>query len=289
MSLASWMRKAEVRLEKGPHAERAKRDAETLLLHLIQRDKAFLMAHSDERLSAEGTVRYYALVERRAVGEPIQYITGEQDFFGLAFHVDRNVLIPRPETEGLVERALQLAASFERPRLVDVGTGSGAIAVAMAAHLKDASLTAIDIAEAALTVARANAERNGVGARIRFVQGDLLAGIAETSCEFVLSNPPYVPETDRASLAVEVRDHEPQQALFAGDDGLSIYRRLVPQAHAVLVAGGWLLMEIGYGQAKAIRALLNDAGFTTIEFAPDLQGIERVAVARKKQGTGNRG
>jgi release factor glutamine methyltransferase len=275
------MRKAEVRLQTGPHPERARRDAETLLLHLIQREQSFLMAHPDEMLSAEGAVRYYALVERRLCGEPIQYITGEQEFYGLSFHVNRNVLIPRPETEGLVERALELAAQFSRPHIVDVGTGSGAIAVATAVHCKQATVTAIDISEAALSVARGNAERNKVAARIRFEQGDLLAGVAAASCELVLSNPPYVPEADRATLSVEVREYEPHLALFAADEGLAIYRRLIPEAHVVLVPGGWLLMEIGYGQADAIRALLADAGFIAIEFVCDLQGIERVAVAQK--------
>ena len=283
MTLANWMRKAEARLQQGPHPERAKRDAELLLLHLIQRDKAFLMAHPDELLSPEGAVRYYALVERRLSGEPIQYITGEQEFYGLPFRVNRSVLIPRPETEFLVERALELAADFEQPHIVDVGTGSGAIAVALAANDKSASLTAIDISEAALNVAHINAELNKVAARIHFRKGDLLAGIAPASCALVVSNPPYIPEADRPTLAVEVREHEPQQALFAGDDGLSIYRRLIPEARTVLIESGWLLLEIGYGQAEAIHALLAGAGFTAMEFVRDLQGIERVAVAQKSK------
>lgn len=281
MTLAIWLRKAEVRLQTGPHPERARLDAETLLLHLIERDKAFLIAHSDERLSAEGAVRYYALVERRLAGEPIQYITGEQEFYGLPFHVNHHVLIPRPETEGLVERVLELAAGFERPRIVDVGTGSGAIAVTLAVKLKDATITAIDISEAALTVARANAERNGVGARIRFAQGDLLAGRAAASAEIIVSNPPYVPASDCETLSAEVRDHEPALALFAGEDGLSIYKRLIPAAAKALVSGGWLALEIGFGQAEAIRGLLAEAGYEQIEFARDLQGIERVATARR--------
>lgn len=281
MTLAEWLRNAEVRLAQGPHPERARRDAETLLLHLIERNKAYLIAHSEEQLSAEDAARFSALMERRTTGEPIQYITGEQEFYGFPLYVNRAVLIPRPETEFLVERALALAAPFSAPRIVDVGTGSGAIAVALAAHCAHANLTAIDISADALDVARANAERNHVAARIRFVQGDLLAGIAPSSAEFVVSNPPYVPETDRATLDGEVRDHEPPLALFAGEDGLAIYRQLIPAAHAVLVEGGWLLLEIGYGQAEAIRALLNLAGFGAIEFVRDLQAIERVAVARK--------
>jgi release factor glutamine methyltransferase len=192
------------------------------------------------------------------------------------------VLIPRPETEHLVERALELAAQFERPRILDVGTGSGAIAVALAANNTSARLTAIDLSEDALAMARRNAERNGVAESIQLQKGDLLAGIGAESAEIVASNPPYIPEGDHAALAVEVREHEPHLALFAGVDGLAIYRRLIPEAHRVLTAGGWLLLEIGYGQAEAIRALLEAAAFAEIEFVRDLQGIERVAVARKQ-------
>ena len=250
-----------------------------LVLHLIQRDRAFLLANPLSNLSAEGAVRYYVLLERRLVGEPIQYITGETEFYGLPFQVNRNVLIPRPETEHLVEKALALAASFERPRIVDVGTGSGAIAVALAHKLPEAQITAIDLSAAALTVARGNAERNGVAGRIRFVEGDLLAPVAGEQFEMVVSNPPYIAESDRASLSVEVRDYEPETALFAGS-GLDVYRRLIPDARSALAAGGFLALEIGYGQDEAVAELLAKAGFKQIEFTADLQGIPRVATAR---------
>ena len=285
MTLASWMHEAEIRLKKGPHPDRARLDAESLLLHLVGRDRAFLIAHGDQELSAEGVVRYYALVERRLGGEPIQYITGEQEFYGLPFHVNHHVLIPRPETEGLVDRVLELAAGFERPRIVDVGTGSGAIAVTLAARLAEATITAIDLSEDALEVARGNAVRNGAEGKIRFVQGDLLTPLGpespvSASVDIVVSNPPYVPTTDRAALDKEVREFEPTLALFAGEDGLEIYRRLIPAAQKALVAGGWLALEIGYEQADAIRALLAASGFEKIVFARDLQGIERVATAQ---------
>ena len=239
------------------------------------------MAHRPPagELSAEGAVRYYALIERRLSGEPVQYITGETEFYGLPFHVNRDVLIPRPETEHLVEKVLSLAASFANPRIVDVGAGSGAIAVALAHKLPTAQVTAMDISVSALTVARANAKRNDVGCRIRFLQGDLLAPVADERFEIVVSNPPYVAETDRSSLSVEIRDFEPALALFAGS-GLEIYRRLVPAAHAVLVPGGFLALEIGYGQDAAIAAILAGAGFEPVEFTADLQGIPRVATAR---------
>ena len=221
------------------------------LLHLIQRDRAFLIAHPESELSAEGAVRYYALIERRLAGEPIQYITGETEFYGLPFQVNRDVLIPRPETEHLVEKVLSLAAGLERPRIVDVGTGSGAIAVALAHKLPAAPITAIDLSEAALAVARGNADRNGVADRVRFLEGDLLTPVADEQFEIVVSNPPYVADGDRASLSVEVRDYEPALALFAGS-GLDVYRRLIPEARAVLVDGGFLAVEMGFGQAELL-------------------------------------
>ena len=280
MTLQNWIQNGEARLRGSPHPERARRDAETLLLHLIQRDRAFLAANPVSELSAEGAVRYYALIERRLGGEPIQYIIGETEFYGLPFHVDRNVLIPRPETEHLVEKVLSLAAGFETPRIVDVGTGSGAIAVALAHKLPGAQITAVDVSQSALAVARGNAERNRVADRARFLEGDLLGPVAGERFEIVVSNPPYVAEGDRSSLSVEVRDYEPSVALFAGS-GLEIYRRLIPAAYAVLISGGFLVLEIGYGQDTAIGGLLADSKFEQIEFTADLQGIPRVASARR--------
>jgi len=280
VTLQNWVQNGEARLRSSPHPERARRDAETLLLHLIQRDRAFLAANPLSELSAEGAVRYYALIERRIGGEPIQYITGETEFYGLPFHVDRSVLIPRPETEHLVEKVISLAAGFEKPRIVDVGTGSGAIAIALAHKLPAAQLTAIDVSPAALTVARPNAKRNHVADRVRFLEGDLLAPVAVEFFDFVVSNPPYVAENDRASLSVEVRDHEPAVALFAGS-GLEIYRRLIPAARAILVPGGFLAMEIGCGQDSAVAALLANSNFEQIEFTADLQGIPRVASGQR--------
>jgi release factor glutamine methyltransferase len=281
VTLQNWVQNGEGRLRGGPHPERARLDAETLLMHLMHRDRAFLIAHQNEILTAEGAVSYYALIERRMAGEPIQYITGEAEFFGSPFTVTRDVLIPRPETEHLVEKALSLAANFEKPRVVDVGTGSGAIAVALAHKLPDAQITAIDISAAALAIARGNAELNGVTERVRFLEGDLLAPVAEEEFEIVVSNPPYVAESDRKSLSVEVRDYEPAVALFAGR-GLDIYRRLIPGARDRLVAGGYLALEIGFGQNTAIARMLAKGGFGEVELIGDLQGIPRVASAKRR-------
>ena len=343
MNLREWLAHGEAELSGGPHPDRARRDAELLLLHQIGKNKAWLMAHADDDFAGCEAIGYAALLERRRRGEPIQYITGECEFYGLPFRVTPDVLIPRPETEHLVEKALGLskaefvvshpnrtgrgldgapsildigtasgaiaegpqqeivisetvgAPSFRRslpegwettnptqpPRILDIGTGSGAIAIALAAHLPQVAITAIDISPAALAVARENATRNGVADHIRFLQGDLLAPVTGEQFEIIVSNPPYVPDTDRALIAVEVREHEPAVALFAGEDGLDIYRRLIPSAFAALVPGGFLLLEIGFTQARAIEELLRSAGFESVEFAADLQGIPRVASARR--------
>lgn len=280
MNVQEWIQNGEVRLRAGPHPECARLDAEMLVLHLIQRDRTFLIANPDAKLSAEGAVRYYALIERRLAGEPIQYIIGETEFYGLLFRVNRSVLIPRPETEHLVEKVITLAADFENPRIVDVGTGSGAIAVALAHGLSAAQISAVDLSPAALEIAHENAGRNGVKDRIRFLEGDLLAPVVGKRFEIVVSNPPYVAESDRASLSVEVRDFEPGLALFAGS-GLEVFRRLIPDAFAVLVAGGTLALEVGCGQDTAVAGLLADSGFEQIEFVADLRGIPRVASGRR--------
>ena len=239
------------------------------------------MAHSEEEASDEQAVRYMELVERRYYGEPMQYITGHAHFYGLPFRVMPDVLIPRPETEHLIEKVLEIAGGVESARIVDVGTGSGCIAIALAHQLPDAAITAIDVSGAALTIARENAELNGVAHRIRFLEGDLLDPVAGEQFDVVVSNPPYVSLADRDSLAVEVRDHEPAVALFAGDDGLDIYRRLIAAAFTALAPGGFVALEIGCGQSAPIGELLECSGFRGIEFVPDLQGILRVACAQR--------
>ena len=266
-------------LKDGPHPERARRDAELLLMHTLERSRAWLIAHAEEELSGSQAAAYTALVSLRRKGEPIQYITGEAEFYGLPFLVTRDVLIPRPETEHLVEKALELAGRVVSPRIVDVGTGSGAIAVALAHKLPCAQIAAIDISSRALAVAEENAKRNGVA--VRFLLGDLLAPVAGERFEIIVSNPPYVPTTDRDTLSVEVREYEPALALFAGDDGLDVYRRLIPAAFDALTPGGFVALEIGYGQSTAVEALLASAGFEQIVFVPDLQGIPRVACAQR--------
>jgi len=281
-SLTSCIAKGTVRLGTGPHADRARMDSELLLMHVLERNRAWLMAHGDDDVPEDAWGKFVELLERRYRGEPIQHITGECEFYGLPFRVTRDVLVPRPDTEHLVEKVLELAQRFDRPRILDVGTGSGAIAVSLADKLLNAHVTATDLSESALAVARENAERNQLEGRVRFMHGDLLAPVAGEQFEIVVSNPPYVPNTDRALIAVEVREYEPALALFGGEDGLDIYRRLIPAAHAALVSGGFIALEIGFTQAESIERLLESNGFRNIEFTPDLQGIPRVASAMRR-------
>lgn len=263
-------------------ADRSRADATLLLRHVLEIPHAEMYAYRERPLTALQTEAFNAQIQQRLRGVPIQYIVGEQEFFGLPFHVTPDVLIPRPETEHLVEAAIARLRHFPTARIADVGTGSGAIAVTLAHSLPKAEVVALDISTAALAVAAENAQRNGVAARVRFIESDLLGAVANQHFDAIVSNPPYVAESERKSLAAEVREHEPAQALFAGPTGLEMYRRLIPDAFPLLVSGGWLVMEIGQGQRNAIRALLDDKNWDAVEFLPDLQGIPRVAVARKR-------
>ena len=279
-TLRELVREAETALLAGPHPERAKLDADTLMLHVLKQDRAWLLTHEDDE--APDSSEYVGLVARRAAGEPIQYITGSSEFFGLPFSVGPGVLIPRPETEHLVEEVIRLAGQCKEDtlRIADVGTGSGILAVALAHALPKARIAAVDLSPQALLVARENADRNEVADRIEFFEGDLLGPLAGRSFAIIASNPPYVPTGDLASLAVEVREHEPHSALFAGEDGLDVYRRLVPEAREHLLPDGWLVMEIGFGQGDAVEELLQSDGYGEVHFVTDYQGIPRVAVGR---------
>lgn len=272
------------RLTADPHlADSARRDAELLLLHTLGLNKAALIADPNRVLTAEQQSAYEAAITRRLRHEPIQYITGQQEFYGLALRVTPAVLIPRPETEHLVEAVLQ-RLPHDRPVIIaDIGAGSGAIAIALAAHLPHAHITALDLSPAALAVAESNAIDHNLTSRIRLLHSDLLNALppSERSEHFdaVVSNPPYVPASGAATLHPQVRDHEPAQALFAGADGLDIYRRLIPQAREALRPGGLLALEIGHGQRDALAILLS--GWHDAAFVDDLQGIPRVALARR--------
>ena len=244
-------------------------------------DRAHLYAHPERVLSSDELSRYHAALEQRRRGMPLQYITGHQEFWGLDLAVSPAVLIPRPETEHVVESVLEMVRGMEAPRIVDVGTGSGCIALALAKELPRAAIHAVDISPAALEVARANAARHGLSQRIQFQESDLLSAMsgATGNFDFVVSNPPYIGETERESLQREVRDFEPAAALFAGKTGLEVIQRLIPQAARCLKSGGWLVQEIGDGQAAAVTKLLQ--GWNTITLRQDLRGTQRVIAAQQ--------
>ena len=264
-------------------SETARRDAELLMLHLLSIPRATLLANPTRELNPAQLRSYETFIARRCLHEPIQYITGVQEFYGLPLMVTPAVLIPRPETEHLVEAVLSRLSRNRPLRIADIGTGSGAIAIALATNLPHANLTAVDLSPAALEVARTNAAAFNLKDRIRFAVSDLLNGLPaeETNEPFdaIVSNPPYIPSSEAAELHPQVREYEPVSALFAGPDGLEVYRRLIPQAHKFLKPNGLLALEIGHSQAETVAGLL--AGWNEISFVNDLQSIPRVALARR--------
>ena len=254
----------------------------------LGRDRAFLYGHPEYELSVEEQERYDDALAQRSRGIPAQYITGHQEFWGMDFIVSPAVLIPRPETEHLVETVLGLLgsarsgskATCETPvKIVDVGTGSGCIALALAKELPQAEIHAIDISPDALEIARANATRLQLQSHVRFKEGDLLAGIKNDAFDFVVSNPPYVGESEADTVQLEVRKFEPRGAVFAGPTGMEVIERLLPQAREVLRPGGWLVMEISGIIASNVRELL--VGWSNVQITKDLQGIERVVAAER--------
>jgi len=271
--------------------------AEVLLLNVLGRDRAWLYTHAQDRLDAATSQRFFALIARRTAGEPTQYLTGRQEFWGLEFEVTPAVLIPRPETEHVVEvalerlgsRGIQIDMATGKPsptlQVADIGTGSGCLAVALAHELPHARVFATDISAAALEVARRNAVRHGVSDRIHFVQTDLLGDPRTTPgqsplFDLIVSNPPYVAADDLARLAREVRDHEPEAALVGGETGIEIYTRLIEQAARSLPSGGIFVVELGWGAAAKVEKMLEqDPDWVHIRTTDDLAGIPRVLAA----------
>lgn len=285
--------------------------AELLLLHVLGHDRAWLYTHSEEALDPAAAEQYFALIARRATGEPTQYLTGKQEFWGLEFEVTPAVLIPRPETEHVIEVALErlgargikidmtTGAPSPTLRVADVGTGSGCLAIALAYEMPKAELFATDISSAALDVARRNATRHGVSARIHFIRTNLLEGLVHSPpvtrhslapsqgegpllFDLIVSNPPYVAHDEARSLQPEVREHEPESALFGGPTGIEIYARLTEQAAELLAPWGILAVELGYGAAEKVRRILQEQNrWVNISVTDDLAGIPRVLAAER--------
>ena len=282
-SIAEAILQGAYQLRQAGVAE-ARREAGSLLAHVIDRDRSFILSHAEDPISAKQFEQFHVDLNRRAQREPLQYITGHQEFFGLDFEVTSDVLIPRPETELLVEIALRLAADLEAPFLCDVGTGSGCIAITLLHELPEISrarAVAVDISPAALAVAKRNAARHSVTELIDFVISDCFASLdradpRQSSFDLIVSNPPYVEERALPGLQKEVRDYEPRMALAAGADGLAIIRRLLLDAGSFLKIGGHFLFEIGFNQSEAVEQLIDPRRWKLLEIHQDLQGIPRI-------------
>jgi release factor glutamine methyltransferase len=261
-------------LQQGADLLHSRLTAEVLLAHAMQCDRAYLYAHSSDPLTQLAWIHYGRYLNDRLNGKPTQYITHKQEFYGRDFYVDQNVLIPRPETEHLVETALQQIHKHNPARILDVGTGSGAIAISVALEA-NRTVHASDISLAALQVAT----RNRKAAPVYFFQTDLLESVAPHSIDLLLSNPPYVPGADAANMQTEVRDWEPHIALFACDDGFEIYQNLITQAERTVRPKGRIIMEMGYRSLERVQAML-EPRWTEIEVISDLAGLPRVIAAR---------
>jgi release factor glutamine methyltransferase len=259
-------------------------NAELLLMFTLGCDRAYLYAHPERELDTEEARRYEEALAKRERGVPAQYITGHQEFWGMDLIVTPAVLIPRPETEHVIEAVLRIAReaagpSVSRLKIVDVGTGSGCVALALAKELTTAEIYATEVSSEALEIARANASRLQMAGRVEFLRGDLLAGIEESSVDFVVSNPPYVGDSEADEVQLEVRRFEPRQAVFAGPTGLEVIARLVPQASRALRPQGWLVMEMSGTIVSGVLALLD--GWKQLQVINDLQGIPRVIAAQR--------
>ena len=280
VSIGEALRLASQELDHAGVAE-ARREAGSLLSHVIARDRTFLISHAEDALSEEELKSFASAVARRAIGEPAQYITGTQDFYGRAFRVTSDVLIPRPETELLVEAALKVMNADSV--ICDVGTGSGCIAITLLCERRDARAVALDISEAALDVARQNARELLVEDRIDLVKSDCFSELEnDRKFDLIISNPPYVAAAALPGLQREVRDHEPVIALTPGADGLSVIRRLLDEAPQFLRANGHLLMEIGFDQGETVQQLVDQNVWTLKDILPDLQCIPRIVVLQKR-------
>ena len=278
-SIAEALREASLLLEHNGVPE-ARRDASSLLSFVLGKDRTFLISHAEDPVDDDSLDRLREFVERRAAGEPLQYVTGVQDFYGREFRVTPDVLIPRPETELLVEAALEVSnGEF----ICDVGTGSGCIAITLLCERPGARTVAVDKSAAALEIAKFNAAKQSVTDRAVFVVSDCFDALDRNEHQFdlIVSNPPYVSESALAGLQREVRDHEPLVALSPGSDGLSIIRRLLTDAPAFLKSNGYLLMEIGFDQGEKVRNLIDESVWSLVEVRPDLQCIPRIVVLRK--------
>lgn len=259
-----------------------RREASSLLTLVLEKDRTFLFAHPEYVLSKEEERRFQDFLQRRANREPLQYIRGNQEFYGLNFIVTPDVLIPRPETELIVEAAVEILREQRSPEICEIGVGSGCISISILHEIKPAKAVGLDISERALKIAKLNAENNKVLDRIKLKISDIFDVLQNEKFDLIVSNPPYVPDEDFAALQLEVRDFEPKIALTDGNDGLSIVEKIISGAPDFLKSNCFLLMEIGFNQSKRAREMFDSQIWQRVEFLPDLQGIPRMIKARIK-------
>lgn len=256
-----------------------RREANSLLAFALNKNQTFLVAHDDYELSEAEETRFQAFIERRAAREPFQHITGRQEFYGLDFAVSPAVLIPRPETEMLVAAAIEILR--ENARFCEVGIGSGCLSTAILHTIKTVTAVGLDVSEAALKIARTNAEANRVGDRLELRKSDVYESLDDEKFDLIVSNPPYISREEMKTLQIEVRAYEPATALTDGADGLSIIERIIADAPPRLNAGGFLLLEIGHRQAAEVKAMFDSVTWRSVESLTDFQQIERVIRARR--------
>jgi release factor glutamine methyltransferase len=261
----------------------ARREANSLLAFALEKENAFLIAHSEYQLSNTEETRFNELLKRRASREPLQYITGRQEFFGLDFEVSPGVLIPRPETESIVENAVEILRKIENPRFCEIGVGSGCISISILHKLKTAHAFAGDVSEKAIRIAQRNAEKHHVSERLDLKTSDLFGAFQNEKFDLIVSNPPYISSADFEALQPEVRNFEPRDALTDGQNGLSVIEQIIIQSPNFLKPGAFLLMEIGFGQADEIHKMFSKENWQTVEILPDLQGIPRTVKALKSK------
>jgi release factor glutamine methyltransferase len=278
VTIAEALAEAAASLASGGVAD-APREAASLMMFSLGVDRSYLFAHPERDLTPSELANYVALVKRRIAREPFQHITGTQEFYGIDFAVSPDVLIPRPETEILVEEALRIIQTNGVTRFAEIGIGSGCISISILANSPDTTAIAGDISSRAIAVATANAERLGVADRLTIIESDVFGSFPNEAFGLVVSNPPYIPAAEIPHLQPEVGLHEPRAALTDESDGLSIIERIVHDAPRYLAAGGCLLMEVGWDQSERVRGLFREGNWTSVEFLPDLQGIPRIARA----------
>ncbi|AHM55678.1 protein methyltransferase HemK [Peptoclostridium acidaminophilum DSM 3953] len=268
----------------GEMSETALLDAQLMLSKALGKDRLYVITHIEAEIAEAAESEFMEMVGERSKGRPLQYIVGSQEFMGLDFYVSEGVLIPRPDTEILVEEVISVSGAIERPVIADIGCGSGAISVSLAKYIKEVFVYSLDISQAALEICRINAENNGVGEKIRFLESDIFSALEGSAIRFdiIVSNPPYIRKLDIDGLHVQVKDYEPMKALDGGTDGLDFYRRITLQSVTFLKPGGYLAYEVGHDQARDVKGIMEASGaFGELRIIGDLAGIERVVIGRK--------